>query len=218
MWCRPPRSRRHHVVRSGSGGCIPPSRRGLSSNARGSSRSCRAPGDERDRVVQNRGAWGTRPAMPRLRHDPRCLQFLPQPALPKMPGTGARGMACRASGRVADGAILPCRLHAAGPGSRDRLPEQSPSLRHLVQDGSRDTTHDRGGPKASGRRDRGCGRASYMGTEPTPSSARALRRAWRRSIPRWHALGWLSTRLLPACARAFPALPPLVPSELASCI
>ena len=46
------------------------------------------------------------------------------------------------------------RLHPAGAGGRDRLPEQGDGLRHPVPDRGRDTAHDRRRSQASRRRDR----------------------------------------------------------------
>src|SRR3546814_6511400 len=62
------------------------------------------------------------------------LQFLPQPALSQVPGTGPRRVAGGPPGRAAAGALVPCRLHAAGPGRRDRLPEQGHRLRHRSEE------------------------------------------------------------------------------------
>src|SRR5512132_1734540 len=43
-----------------------------------------------------------------------CLQLLPQPALPEVPGRRRKAMARRARGRSAAGAVLSCRVHTAG--------------------------------------------------------------------------------------------------------
>ena len=110
--------------RIGGGGHLPPPRRGLPSGARRSSWPDRAPHHGRDRGVPNRGARRPYRALRRLRPDPHRLQFVPQPPLPEMPGPGARGMAGRAAGRIAAGAVFPRRLHAAAAGRRNRLPEQ----------------------------------------------------------------------------------------------
>ncbi len=120
-------------------------------------------------------------------------------------------MARRPAGRAAAGAVLPCRLHAAGAGRRDRVPEQGRGLRHPVQGRGRDAAHDRRRSEASRRRDRHRRRAAHLGPEPASSSARPLRRAGRRPVARRHALDRLPARLLPAGARAVAALPSAVP-------
>src|SRR5262249_6921758 len=53
----------------------------------------------------------------------------------KMPGTGARQMARGSTSRTAASALLPCRLHLAGLGSRDRVPEQDCGLRDAISRG-----------------------------------------------------------------------------------
>ncbi len=121
--------------RIGGGGHLPPPRRGVSSGACRSSWPNRAPHHGRDRGVPDRGARRPYRALRRLRPGPHRLQFVSQPPLPEMPGTGAGGMAGRASGRIAAGAVFPRRLHAAAAGRRNRLPEQGGGLRHPVQGG-----------------------------------------------------------------------------------
>jgi hypothetical protein len=41
--------------------------------------------------------------------------YLPQSALPKVPGRRCQGMAGRPPSRAAAGALFPCRLHLSGP-------------------------------------------------------------------------------------------------------
>ena len=64
--------------------------------------------------------------------------YLPQPALPEVPGRGGAAMARRARGRAAAGPLLPRRLHPAGGDRRHRVPEQGRRLRPPVQDRRRD--------------------------------------------------------------------------------
>jgi Putative transposase/Transposase zinc-binding domain len=108
---------------------------------------------------------------------------------PKLPGAGAQRVARRTAGRAVAGGVLPRRVHAAGAGGRDRLPEQGNGLRHPVPHRGRDAAHNRRRPEASWRRDRPARRAPHLGPEPAPSSARSLPRARRRSIDhsRWIA-------------------------------
>src|SRR5262249_17961683 len=63
---------------------------------------------------------------------PLRVQFLPQSALPEVPGSGTGRVARSAAGRAASGALLPRRVHSAGADRRDRLPEQGDGLRHPV--------------------------------------------------------------------------------------
>ena len=70
---------------------------------------------------------------------------------PKCQGAAAQRMAGRARGRAAAGAVLSCRVHAAGADRRHRLPEQGRDLRSAVQGLGRDAAHDRGRPQASRR-------------------------------------------------------------------
>ena len=67
-----------------------------------------------------------------------------------MPGAGARQVARGPAGRAAAGALLPRRLHRAGAGWRDRLPEQGRRLRHPVPRGGRDARTIAADPKHLG--------------------------------------------------------------------
>src|SRR6266446_7068193 len=69
------------------------------------------------------GAGRAHRGLRRLRPRLLRLQLVPQPTLPEVPGAGARRVACRPTGRAAAGAVLPCRVHTAGTGGRDRVPE-----------------------------------------------------------------------------------------------
>src|ERR1700738_1629619 len=71
------------------------------------------------------------------------VQLLPQPALPEVPGRGGKGLAGGARSRSAAGAVLPCRVHAAGADRRHRLSQQGGRLRSAVQGLGRDPDHDR---------------------------------------------------------------------------
>ena len=77
--------------------------------------------------------------------------YLPQPALPEVPGRRGTGMAGRARGRAVAGRLLPRRVHAAGSDRRHRLAEQGRDLRSAVQGVVRDDAHDRRRPEASRR-------------------------------------------------------------------
>jgi integrase len=72
--------------------------------------------------------------------------------------------ACAAAGL---GAVLPRRVHPAGAGGRDRLPQQDDGLRHPVPHRGRNAADHRCRPEASRRRDRPdrcptCGGAMVM--------------------------------------------------------
>ena len=126
------------------------------------------------------------------------LQLLPQPALPEVPGRGRQGMARRARGRPAAGAVLSRGVHAAGADRRHRLPEQGRDLRSLVQGLGRDAAHDRGRSQASRRPHRHHLRAAHLGLGAHPSPARAHDRAGRRHLARRPALGLVPARILPS--------------------
>ena len=132
---------------------------------------------------------------------------------PEVPGTGTRRMARGATSRAAAGAVLPCRLHPAGAGRRDRLPEQGRRLRDPVPRRGRDARHHRRRSQASRRADRRHRGAPHLGPDPAAPSARPLRRARRRPLARRHALDRLPPRLLPAGARALAPVPPPVPAR-----
>ncbi len=71
-------------------------------------------GDVGDRELPHGGArWPCR-ALRGLRLYDHRVQRLPQPALPEVPGARGKGLAGRARGRSAVGAVLSCRVHAAG--------------------------------------------------------------------------------------------------------
>ena len=109
--------------------------------------------------------------------------YLSQSALPQVPGRRrAPGLARRAAGRPAAGALLPRRLHAAGADGRASPFRTRPRLRHPVQGRGRDAAHHRRRPQASRRRDRPRRGAAHLGPAPAPSSARPLHRARRRPV------------------------------------
>src|SRR3954451_3856324 len=64
------------------------------------------------------------------------LQLVSQPALPEVSGPRACRMARSAAGRVTASAVFPRRLHPAGGGGGDRVPEQTRGLRHPVPRGA----------------------------------------------------------------------------------
>ena len=108
-------------------------------------------GDVGDRELPHGGARRACRALRGVLAHAHRLQLLPQPALPEVPGRGGEGMAGRARGRAAAGAVLPRRVHAAGADRRHRLPEQGRDLRSPVQGLGRDADHDRGRSQAPRR-------------------------------------------------------------------
>ena len=86
-----------------------------------------------DRALPHGGARRPCRALRGLRPHHHRLQQLPQPALPEVPGRRGAGVAGRARGRAAAGALLPRGVHAAGGDRRHRLPEQGRDLRSAVQ-------------------------------------------------------------------------------------
>src|SRR6266511_391878 len=167
---------------SGGGGYLPPPWRSVSTGARRSSRGHRATGHGCHHGVPDGSARRPCRAMRRLRCNPHRLQLVPQPSLSQMPGAGAGPMARGSASRTAAGAVLSCRLHAAGAGRRDRVPEQVHCLRDPVPHGGRDTRHHRGRSQAPRRQARYDHGSSHLGPDPAASSARPLRRSRRRAL------------------------------------
>src|SRR5271170_5795645 len=130
-----------------------------------------------------------------------------------MPRSGARGVVGGPTSGIAAGTVFPRRLHAAGGGRRNRLPEQGSGLRHSVQGGGRDAEHDCRRSAPSRCRDRFCHRAPYLGPEPAAPSARSLPRPRRRLVFGQPALGFLPARLFLAGTGALPPVPAAVPGE-----
>ena len=97
--------------------------------------------------------------------------YLPQPALPEVPGRGSTRVVGRARGRAIAGAVLPRRILAAGQNRRHRLPEQDRDLRPAVQGLIRDHAHHRSRSEASRRSDWHLVRPPHLGLgdDPTPS-------------------------------------------------
>ena len=89
--------------------------------------------------------------------------YLPQPALPEVPGCGRKGVAGGARERAIAGAVLPRRVLIAGSDRRHRLPEQGGDLRPAVQGVIRSDADDRGRSKASRRQDRHLVGSPYLG-------------------------------------------------------
>ena len=173
-------------------------------------------GDVGDRELPHGGARRTCRALRGLRAQPDLVQLLPQPALPEVPGRGGKGLAGRARGRSAAGAVLSRRVHAAGGHRRYRLPEQGRHLRSAVQGLGRDPDHHRRRPQASRRPRRHHLGSPYLGLGHDPSPACPHDRAGRRHLARRRALGGVPARLLPAGARALAPVPPTVPGEACS--
>src|SRR6478735_1605944 len=67
----------------------------------------------RHRLLSNSSTGRSVAALRRLRPATVALALLPQPALPPMPGAGARGLAPGALARTAGRAVLPPGVHAA---------------------------------------------------------------------------------------------------------
>ena len=137
--------------------------------------------------------------------------YLPQSALPEVPGGRGAAMARRPRGRAPAGSLLSRRLHPAGRDRRRRVPEQGRRLRPPVQDRRRDADHHRRRPEASGRAHRPHRRAPHLGLGADPSSARPRHRSRRRPVAGRVALDRLQARLLPAGARALAPVPPPLP-------
>ena len=96
---------------------------------------------------------------------------------------------------------------APGDDRRRRPAEQSGGLQHSVPCHGRDSDDYRGGPQASGSRDRLLRSAPQLGTEPAVSSAPALRGARRRTLTGRPAVGLLRTGFLPASPGSVPPVP-----------
>ncbi len=162
------------------------------------------------------GAGRPHRGLRRLRPRPHAPTTPAATGIARSARAGARRVARGPAGRAAAGAVLPRRLHAAGAGGRDRLPEQ----------GRRST------PSCSAPRPRRCAPSpptrsiSAPRSASSPCSTPGARTCTiiRMSIascpaaarsPRRHALGRLPPRLLPAGARALAPLPAAVPRRAA---
>src|ERR1700726_4613318 len=179
----------------------------------GAARQCRPrqprpdEGHECDRALPHSCARGACRALRGLHPHGHRVQQLSQPALPEVPGRGGEGVAGRAGSRVAPGAILPHRLHAARPDRGHRVSEQGCHLRYPVQGIGRDDDHDRGRSKTPGRTDRHNLRAAHLGLGNDASPARAHDRTGRRAVRGRHEVDRLSTELLLGRPRAVTAVP-----------
>ena len=153
-----------------------------------------AEGDVGDRELPHGGARRACRALREVLAHADRLQLLPQSALSEVPGRSGEGMAGRARGRTAAGAVLSRGVHAAGSDRRHRLSEQGRDLRSAVQGLGRDADHHRGRPQAPRRPHRRLVRPSYLGLGAHPPSARAHDRAGRRHLARRQRAGSLVGR------------------------
>ena len=137
------------------------------------SRQLNAHGHDARRALPHGGAWWPCRALRGLRTHAYCLQLLPQPALPQVPGRRREGMAGRARGRAAAGTLLSCGVHVAGRNPRHRLSEQDGDLRSVVQGLGRDHADDRRRSQASRRPHRLHLGVAHLGlrSRPSPSCA-----------------------------------------------
>src|ERR1022692_1716546 len=100
----------------------------------------------------------------RVRAPRHLVQFLPQQALSKMPGHGARQMAGRKGGRVVAGPVFPRCIYGASKHRWPGTPECAPDLSHSISRGIGNAAHDCRGSQTSGRLDRLFGCAAHLGT------------------------------------------------------
>ena len=135
---------------------------------------------------------------------------------PKCQGAAAEGMAFRARGRPAAGAVLPRRFHAAGRDRGYRLSEQGRDLRHPVHRRGRDHDCHRGRPQAPGRPDRHHRGASHLGLGADASSPCPHDRAGRWPLGRWQQMDIVAVEL--PCARqgALASVPAAISSRCSS--
>src|SRR3954471_15605281 len=207
------RASAHGPSRPGGRGHLPRPRGRL---AHGQRRPCEPQpieGHVGHRALPHGGAWRPRRTLRGLLAHDDCLQQLPQPALPEVPGCSRKGVARRAPGRSPAPPLLPCRVHAAGRDRRHRLPEQGRDLRYPLQGVRRDADHHRRRSEASWRPDRRHIRAAHLGLGDDPPSARSHDRARRWSVGRQPELDPVQAALLPPCPRAREAVPAGRPGE-----
>ena len=142
---------------------------------------------------------------------------------PKCQGRARAAWVAGAAGGAAAGSLFPCRLHPAGPGRRDRLPEQGGGLRHPVPRRRRDAARHRGRPAPPRRRDRrrrlvctaGVRRCSTIRMSTASCRAAASRPTARAGSPA-DAGSSCRCRCSAACSGgSFSNLPP--PSPTANC-
>src|ERR1700731_1210390 len=130
-----------------------------------------------------------------------------------MSGRRRSGMAGRARGRVAAGAVLSRGVHPAGSDRRYRLSEQGCHLRPAVQGLIRDHAHHRSRSQASRRSHWHLVRPPHLGLGDDPSPACTHDRAGRAVLTRRKALGLMSATLLPVSGGAVSLVPPVVPGQ-----
>src|ERR1019366_150794 len=143
----------------------------------------------------------------RVRAPRHLVQFLPQQALSKMPGHGARQMAGRKGGRVVAGPVFPRCIYGASKHRWPGTPECAPDLSHSISRGIGNAAHDCRGSQTSGRLDRLFGCASHLGTKPSSPSTSSLRHTGRRYLTGRRQLGRLPEIVLSSCPRVEPAVP-----------
>ncbi len=192
-----------------------------------SSRPDAAPGDGRDRSLPQAahgGAGGARRRSAALGGARRVMSgTVPAAAISLSPTTPAAtatvprardrrgGLGRRALRRTAARALLPRRLHPAGAGRSDGVPEQGDHLRDPVPRRRGDAARRRGRPAPSRRRHRRRRGAALLGPGDAAPPARPLHRARRWPLARWNALDRLSAGLLPVGEGPGQAVPAAVP-------
>src|SRR3981189_2951845 len=130
-----------------------------------------------------------------------------------MSGRRRSGMAGRARGRVAAGAVLSRGVHPAGSDRRHRLSQKGRDLRPAFQGLIRDHAHHRSRSQASRRSHWHLVRPPHLGLGDDPSPACTHDRAGRWVLTRRKALGLMSATLLPVSGGAVSLVPPVVPGQ-----
>ena len=111
-----------------------------------------------------------------------CLQHLPQPPLPEVPGRRGAPVDGGARGRTAPDPLLPRRLHATAAIGDIAYQNKAVIYDLLFKASSETHTHDRGRPEAPRCPHRHHVGAAHLGLGNDPSSPRAHDRAGRWAL------------------------------------
>ena len=138
---------------------------------------------------------------------------MPQSPLSQVSRRRRAGVAGRARGGTAAGAVFPRGVHAAGSDRRHRLSQQGGDLRSPVQGIVRDHAHHCSRSQASRCSHRHLVRPAHLGlgTDPPPACAHDCAR--RRLRARRQELGLMPAALLAGSRSAVSLVPRVVPGQ-----
>jgi len=131
---------------------------------------------------------------------------MPQPALPEVPGVGARQVAGATAGGALAGPILPRRVYSSAVTGSPGSSESKTALQPPIPCSFRNSAHDCSRSSTSGSIHRLPRCAPHLGPEPASASAPALRGSRRRISP--DGSRWIASAKTSSCrARVEPTVP-----------